>query len=77
MKVLYICPGSCEAERSFSALRRVKTSTRSTMGERRLAGLTLMSVHYREALQLDTSLVTRVFVQKHRRKMFCNSILFE
>ena len=32
-------------ERSFSTLRRVKTWLRSTMGEERLTGLCLMSVH--------------------------------
>ena len=36
---------SCEAERSFSALRRTMTSLRSSMGENRLAGLTLMNIH--------------------------------
>ena len=33
---------SCEAERSFSGFRRIKTFLRSSMGIERLAGLALM-----------------------------------
>ena len=69
--------GSCEAERSFSALRRVKTYLRSTMTEERLAGLTLMAVHYKHASQLDTVEVVKRFVRAHPRRLFCNSILFD
>ena len=36
---------SCEAERSFSGLRRLKVYTRSTMRDDRLNGLALMMVH--------------------------------
>ena len=36
---------SCEAERSFSALRRTVSYLRSSMSEERLAGLTLMHLH--------------------------------
>jgi hypothetical protein len=69
--------GSCEAERSFSAVRRIKTFLRSIMGEERLSGLTLMNVHYTEALQLDCSEVVQSFIQKQPRKLFCNSVIFE
>ena len=53
---------SCEAERSFSALRRVKTYLRSTMGEERLAALTLMAIHYQETLKLDPTKVVQCFM---------------
>ena len=36
---------SCEAERSFSALHRIKTFLRTTMGNDRLNGLALLNVH--------------------------------
>jgi len=36
---------TCTAERSFSALRLVKTHLRPTMGNNRLTGLALLSVH--------------------------------
>ena len=62
--------------RYFSVLRRL--STRSTMGEQELAGVTLKSAHFRDALQLDTSHVTCGFMQKiNCRNMDCNSIIFE
>lgn len=69
--------GSCEAERSFSTLRRVKTHLRSTMSEERLAGLTMMSVHYAEATELSTVEIVKRFIQSHPRRLFCNSILFD
>ena len=37
---------SCECERSNSALKRLKTYMRSTMGHERLSGLGLLTVHY-------------------------------
>jgi hypothetical protein len=37
--------GSCSCERSFSALRRLKTWNRSTMTESRLCGLTMLHIH--------------------------------
>ena len=36
---------SCECERSFSAIRRLKDYTRNTMVEERLNGLALMEIH--------------------------------
>ena len=36
---------SCEAERSFSALRRIKSYLRSAMSSERFAGLALMHLH--------------------------------
>ena len=36
---------SCECERSFSAMLRLKNYTRSTMVEERLNGLALMEIH--------------------------------
>ncbi|XP_071499270.1 52 kDa repressor of the inhibitor of the protein kinase-like [Diadema antillarum] len=68
---------SCEAERSFLALTRVKTYLRSTIGEERLAGLTLMAIHYQATLQLSSNKVVPRFVQKHPRRLFCQSIIFD
>ena len=36
---------SCDAERSFYGLRRIKTFLHSSMGIERLAGLALMQLH--------------------------------
>ena len=36
---------SCEAERSFSTLKRLETFIRSTMGEERLNSLAVLNIH--------------------------------
>ena len=36
---------SCEAERSFSALRRIKSYLHTTMKQNRLNGLALLNIH--------------------------------
>jgi hypothetical protein len=41
------------AERTFSTLRRLKSYMRSTMGETRLTGLTLMSIHRNRKIDID------------------------
>ena len=69
--------GSCEAERSFSVLKRLKSAVRSTMTTDRLSGLAVMAVHNETAYFLKTEEVVRRFVQAFPRKMFCQSILFE
>ncbi|KAG1690263.1 repressor of the inhibitor of the protein kinase [Nymphon striatum] len=59
---------SCEAERSFSAVRRHKTVPRSTMGEDRLTSLVLMNTYY--DTQISTDKVVQRFIQKHPRRLF-------
>ncbi|XP_041377299.1 52 kDa repressor of the inhibitor of the protein kinase-like [Gigantopelta aegis] len=59
---------SCEAERPFSAVRRHKTSLRSTMGEERLTSLVLMNMYYDTPTETDK--VVRMFIQKHPRRLF-------
>ena len=54
VKVLLTMPvTSATAERSFSALKRIKTYLRSTMVEDRLNGLSLMHVHPEIPLNFD------------------------
>ena len=46
LRILATLPStSCECERSFSMLRRLKSYTRSTMVEDRINGLALMQIH--------------------------------
>ena len=40
----YLPINSCEAERSFSALRRVKSYLRTTMGQSRLSNLAVIHI---------------------------------
>jgi len=59
-------------ERSFSALRRVKTWLRSTMSESRISGLCMLSIH-REKLKHSEDFITHViekFGQDSRRLVF-------
>ena len=48
---------SCTAERSFSALKRVKTRLRSTMVQERLEGLLLLSVERKTLLTLTKEFI--------------------
>ena len=64
---------SCECERSFSALRRLKTYLRSTMGESRMDGLALMMIHY--SMDIDLNKVIDIFALKHPRRMELVDIL--
>ena len=55
---------SCEAECSFSTLRRVMTYLRSTMVEYRMAGLTLMAIYYQATLELDPTKAVQRFAEE-------------
>ena len=54
---------SCTAERSFSALKRVKTRLRSTMVQERLEGLLLLSVERKILLTLTKESVIDSFAR--------------
>ena len=60
---------SCEAERSFSTLRCVKTYLRSTMTQERLSGLALMNVHSHNSYMPSPEEVKSEFLLKNRRLM--------
>jgi len=53
LKIFAILPvSSCEAERSFSSLRRLKTYLRNTMGQERLSSLALMHIERKTVNQV-------------------------
>lgn len=56
------------AERSFSALRRVKTYLRSTMSQKRLTHVMLLHVHKDITASLDLNLVMKEFVARSERR---------
>ena len=64
---------SCSAERSFSALKRVKTSLRSSMGTDRLTGLALMHIHY--DIPIEMSDVIEEFARRHPRRLQMYNVL--
>ena len=59
---------SCECERCFSALRRLRDYTRSTMSAERLNGLALMYVH--QKIVPDVEKVIDRFALSNRRLEF-------
>lgn len=59
---------SCTCERSFSALRRLNTYMRSSMGQERLTGLALMHIHYDHPI--SAAEVLRSFVLKNPRRIY-------
>ncbi len=57
IQILMTVPVSpATAERSFSALRKMKSYLRSTMGEERLSGLATLYIHSKINLDLDLDL---------------------
>ena len=64
---------SADAERSFSAFRRIRTYLRSRMSQDRLLGLALMHVHH--GLHVDTKEICQKYIQANRRRMFQSSII--
>ena len=65
---------SCECERSFSTLRRLKTWTRSTMETDRLGALALMNVHYNHKVSYTRA--SDLFFQLYPRKMQKTNLVF-
>ena len=59
---------SCEGERSFSKLKRIKNCLRSTMGQDRLSSLSLLSIESDLLRKLDTDVVIKDFALKKSRK---------
>ena len=70
--VLVMPATNATSERSFSALRRVKTYLRSTMGQERLNSLMLLHVHNERTDLLNLKQVANEFVMEseHRLRMF-------
>lgn len=70
-KFLAICLtlpiGVASAERSFSALRRLKTWLRATITQERLVGLALLHIH--RDMKLDVNKIIDIFAQKKTRKL--------
>jgi hypothetical protein len=69
--VLCIPVSTATAERSFSALRRLKTYLRSTMGQRRLSGLALMNIESSatEKLQSRIESIIDEFANRGNRRL--------
>jgi hypothetical protein len=60
--ILTVLVSSCTAERSFSALRRLKTFLRSTKAQTRLNDIAVLHVHKEEQINIDD--VANKFINK-------------
>ena len=58
---------SATSERSFSAMRRIKSYLRSTMGDERLSNLSLMHVHRQTPVEIDK--VLSEFINRKNRRL--------
>ena len=73
VRLLLVSPASStEAERSFSALRRLKTWLRSTMKQPRLNALAVLHIHQDvlDSVDVDALIEEFVFKNETRRSMF-------
>ncbi|XP_041372600.1 uncharacterized protein LOC121385875 [Gigantopelta aegis] len=74
LRLLLVSPASsCEAERSFSALRRIKTWLRSTMTQKRLNHVMVCHVHRDRLGAVDYQQIAEEFIDRcsdSRRKVF-------
>lgn len=63
IKILAVVPtNSCTAERSFSALRRLKTFLRSTIGQSRLNDVAIIHIHKEIAEKIDLDEIANQFI---------------
>ena len=70
---IYLCMfvTNCKGERSFSKLKLVKNYLRNTMGQERLAALSILSIENELLKTLDFSDIIDAFAnEKSRRKVF-------
>lgn len=75
LRLLLVCPvTSCEAERSFSGLRRLKTWLRNTMGQVKLNSVALCHVHKDRLDQVPVAEIAADFASRNemRRRAFGN-----
>ena len=71
IQLYLVCPATtANAERSFSQLRRLKTYLRSTMNQRRLNSVLILSTYREELDQLNIDKLAYELVMKKERR--CN-----
>ena len=66
---------SCECERSFSVLRRLRPWLRASMTTPRLSGLALMNIHYGHPINYKD--VVKKFLKLHPRRVDTPNLFFD
>ncbi|XP_071148256.1 zinc finger MYM-type protein 1-like [Mytilus edulis] len=70
LTVLLTMPvSSASSERSFSAMRRIKSYLRATMGDERLSNLSILHIHRARSVNI-TDIIDKFSVKKNRRFNF-------
>ena len=74
LKILCTLPvKTSECELTFSSLKRLKTYTRSTIGQERRSGLALIHIH--QEMDLDLKEIVNIFAQRYPRRLKLLDIL--
>ena len=63
----------CSAERSFSGLKRIKTTLRSTMSNERLSSLALLHLH--RDIDIKVEDIVDEFARRHPRRLKLTDVL--
>lgn len=66
--VLLLPATNATSERSFSAMKRLKTAMRNSMGQRRLNSLLLLHTYKKETDQIDPQAIISDFVKGHSKR---------
>lgn len=70
IKLIVVMPATnSTSERSFSALRRIKTYLRSTMSQARLNNLMILHVHRQRTDCLDINVIANDFVCRNKSRL--------
>ena len=68
-KIAIVIPtSSATCERSFSAMKLIKTYLRNSMGDRRLSNIALLSIESERAQHLDLNIVVDEFDARHNNR---------
>ena len=69
LKLILVLPATnAQSERVFSALKRIKTYLRNTMGQDRLNSIMLLNIHFEEAEKLSLAAVANKFASKFPKR---------
>ena len=70
LKLVLVLPASnCTLERSFSAIKRIKTYLRTTMSQKRLNWLMILHVHKERTDNLNIERIVNLFVARKEERL--------
>ena len=70
LRLILVLPASnCTSERSFSAMKRIKTYLRTTMSQKRLNWLMILHVHKERTDKLSIERIVKLFVSRNEERL--------